>query len=87
MHPKTRLRADREACPGLGTLAWDEDTTCWKGNFPGPPHKVEIYVGLGERDTVPPSHLSSPCEMSTCILISRKVCKERICASFALALL
>jgi len=39
--------------PGLGVLTWDEDTTCWKGNFLGPPHPVEIYVGLGERDTYP----------------------------------
>jgi hypothetical protein len=39
--------------PRLGVLTWDADTTCWKGIYPGPPHTVEIYIGLGERDTYP----------------------------------
>lgn len=39
--------------PRLGVLTWDEDTTCWKGIFTGPPHTVEIYVGIGERDKYP----------------------------------
>jgi hypothetical protein len=39
--------------PRLGTLSWDADTDCWKGIFPGPPHAVEIYVGVGDRATYP----------------------------------
>lgn len=39
--------------PFLGVLSWDEDSTCWKGSFPGPPLAVEIYVGLGDRGTYP----------------------------------
>jgi hypothetical protein len=37
----------------LGMLSWDEDSTCWKGQFAGPPHAVEVYIGLGERGAYP----------------------------------